>query len=1070
MAPTDPSYSIWAQEDYDSPDLMLDCLLPNGIIIQMTVPKDALICTIKLDLLAEARKYPLFHLLKQNADVYVFTCVNEVAVRVELEDETRRLCDVRPFSPLLRLIESPKHTSQQNRTEKIINAQISILMGKGLHELDSIQDPEVIDFRNHMRKMCERIAREKESQEWLERAMCYFPPELSPLPKLPPYLLTRLEGGNLRILVRIGNPEVSSYTFQINVNAFPEDLVRMTLDKRAKTMGESIPDASQFVLKVCGLQEYLLGHFPLAQFMYIRRSITKAQIPEVIVVSQESALDYKPPIVPRGKRDKAATSHPSIEPPSREQERLLSSGHCLFNLTDNFCITVGNISNVSMCDYLNVKVRACLYHGGDTLCSSVSSKDTMLTQGCAKWGEMLTFDLQLQNVPRMARLCFVLYMLPDKRSGKKTPTARKLMDKKKEMMPLAWVNIPVFDYKGTLRSDDQKKLYMWTLTDDDVLTDELVNPIGTVESNPQTDEAVCLTISFHKYNLDGPIYYPLFDKVMEVAAQHSKFASDEQDALARLGINKDHMEALKAMVDRDPLHQLHEQEKELIWTQRYDCREHFPHALPKLLSCVHWNNYADVATMQALLQIWQPIPPTEALELLDFQYADKAVRKFAVECLKNMSDSELCQYLLQFIQVLKYESYLECDLIEFLLQRALNNHKIGHFFFWLLRSEMHVPSVSVRFGLILEAYFRGNTALLSELSKEVEALNSLRSLNDHLKNCSLPKEKLKEELRKGLEKKYLQSLTDLKCTLNPTIKLKSLSMEQCRVMDSKMRPLWLVWENADLYGLPLPLMYKRGDDLRQDMLSLQILHIMDNIWQSEGLDFRLNPYGCLPTGHNEGLIEIVTKASTLATIQRAYSDIKLKAAFNKQCLYQWLKKHNQDPKSFNSAMNEFLMSCAGYCVATYVLGVADRHSDNIMLRENGQLFHIDFGHILGHFKSKMGVKRERVPFVLTSDFVYVITRGPEQSNESFIKFKMLCQRAFQILRQHSKFLITLFMMMMNTGIQEVSCIRDIEYLKETLVPHMTDEEADSHFLAKFNEALKNSWKTSVDWMFHIMNH
>lgn len=61
--------------------------------------------------------------------------------------------------------------------------------------------------------------------------------------------------------------QVSSYTFQINVNAFPEDLVRMTLDKRAKTMGESIPDAAQFVLKVCGLQEYLLGHYPLAQFM-----------------------------------------------------------------------------------------------------------------------------------------------------------------------------------------------------------------------------------------------------------------------------------------------------------------------------------------------------------------------------------------------------------------------------------------------------------------------------------------------------------------------------------------------------------------------------------------------------------------------------------------------------------------------------------------------------------------------------------------------------------------------------------------------------------------------------------
>ncbi len=40
--------------------------------------------------------------------------------------------------------------------------------------------------------------------------------------------------------------------------------------------------------------------------------------------------------------------------------------------------------------------------------------------------------------------------------------------------------------------------------------------------------------------------------------------------------------------------------------------------------------------MQMLLQIWQPLPPTEALELLDFAYADKEVRKFAVKCLKSM--------------------------------------------------------------------------------------------------------------------------------------------------------------------------------------------------------------------------------------------------------------------------------------------------------------------------------------------------------------------------------------------------------------------------------------------------
>lgn len=54
-------------------------------------------------------------------------------------------------------------------------------------------------------------------------------------------------------------------------------------------------------------------------------------------------------------------------------------------------------------------------------------------------------------------------------------------------------------------------------------------------------------------------------------------------------------------------------------------------------------------------------------------------------CFFPNSDGELFQYLLQLVQVLKYESYLDCDLTSFLLERALANKKIGHFLFWHLR-------------------------------------------------------------------------------------------------------------------------------------------------------------------------------------------------------------------------------------------------------------------------------------------------------------------------------------------------------------------------------------------------
>ena len=90
-------------------------------------------------------------------------------------------------------------------------------------------------------------------------------------------------------------------------------------------------------------------------------------------------------------------------------------------------------------------------------------------------------------------------------------------------------------------------------------------------------------------------------------------------------------------------------------------------------------------------------------------------------------------------------------------------------------------------------------------------------------------------------------------------------------------------------------------------------------------------------------------ADTIANIQKEKGSAAL-AAFKKGSLLAWIKDNNPTEDALKRAIDEFTLSCAGYCVATYILGIADRHNDNIMVKRNGQLFHIDFGHILGKFK------------------------------------------------------------------------------------------------------------------------
>ena len=150
--------------------------------------------------------------------------------------------------------------------------------------------------------------------------------------------------------------------------------------------------------------------------------------------------------------------------------------------------------------------------------------------------------------------------------------------------------------------------------------------------------------------------------------------------------------------------------------------------------------------MRHLLDEWAPLKPVAALELLDAKFADSHIRAYAVRCLEEMSDPELAAYVLQLVQVLKYEARHDSALARFLLRRALRcPHQVGHVFFWSLKAEMHVPSVSERYGLLLQEYLRCCGEHRTQLALQCQVEADLVNAANLVKTVSKEKRRYTEE-------------------------------------------------------------------------------------------------------------------------------------------------------------------------------------------------------------------------------------------------------------------------------------------------------------------------------------
>ncbi|CAL8074635.1 unnamed protein product [Orchesella dallaii] len=1016
----------------------IDILLPTGVVLPLRCSRDQTLHNIKTQVWREGPKYPFFHLLSSDAD-YVFTSVTLDAKKEEFHDESRRLCDLHLFVPFLKLVEPNASTKQEN----ILNSQISVAIGIPVNQFDELENPEVVEYRREAVNICKEIV-EKREESPESHSLYKFSAQIA---KSGPVYYQMFPGGMVSVKVWFDPESNRSVTVRVAVEAYGDTVISEALEVYAK--GRSLDSRSykDYVLKICGRQEYLLGPYPISQYKYIREVVRKDEIPQLELVERNllfTKLPTEPFHIPAYYRRTYRTS---------ETEKPTGDVH-LWRINCMFQVQVLWATYINATD--TVCVKAGIFHGDEALCELLQT--SQVSCNTLRWNETLRFQISVPDMPRSSRLCVSVCSIS------------KNKKRQEEYCMLAWGNINLFDFKGRLITG-KVRLDLWPapMSLDSVY---LLHPLGITGSSLDKGSS-SLELEFDKYSL--PLYYPKEHEIYSFA----EFLNKKNEDAATACVPADDT-ALEELINKDPLCEISEQDKALVWKYREYCLTEFPQSLPRLVAAVKWNSRENTAIFYDLLKRWRPVTMETALALLDCKSADIFVREFAVRNLDHtLHDSDVHDLSLQLVQSLKYEPYLQSPLAMFLLRRALVNRLVGHFFFWHLRSEISGKSwLDVRFGLILEAYCRGLCGHLKDLYKQVEALEKLTVLTETLKEKrdEAPRDRLRFLSEQIKQADFLEVLENLSNPVSPNVELGSLKVESCRIMDSAKRPLWLVWQNNDPLAQKIGIgetaaIFKNGDDLRQDMLTLQVVRMMDELWRSDNLDLKMLSYTCLATGKQVGLIQVVKRAQTVYTIQRKAGALAAIQVNSKQ-LHKWLAERNKDENRYNQAIETFKRSCAGYCVATFILGIGDRNPDNIMVSEDGHIFHIDFGHFLGHFKKKFGINRERVPFVLTEDFLYVIAKGAENPRKSpaFQEFQKLCGRAYIILRRHANLLISLFTLMLPCGIAELQSIADVDYLRKTLAVDMNEAEALNYFQTRFSEAYGGGWITKLDWFFHSLNH
>ncbi|KAM3310755.1 hypothetical protein ACQJBY_031427 [Aegilops geniculata] len=462
---------------------------------------------------------------------------------------------------------------------------------------------------------------------------------------------------------------------------------------------------------------------------------------------------------------------------------------------------------------------------------------------------------------------------------------------------------------------------------------------------------------------------------------------------------------------------------------------------------------------------WAPCSVTQALEFFTSPYkGHPRVMAYVLRVMETYPPETVTFFMPQLVQSLRYD---DGKLVEgYLLGAARRSNIFAHILIWHLQGECEeddnekegaAPKPNAFQSLlpaVRQKIVDGFTQEARDMfEREFDFFDKVTSISGVL--FPLPKEERRAGIKRELEKITIPG-DDLYLPTATNKLVRGIQLDSGIPLQSAAKvPIMITFNVIDRDGNPNDVMpqaciFKVGDDCRQDVLALQVIALLRDIFEAVGLNLYLFPYGVLPTGPERGIIEVVpntrsrnqmgetTDGGLLEIFQQDYGPV--------------------GSPSFEAARQMFIVSSAGYAVASLLLQPKDRHNGNLLFDSQGRLVHIDFGFIL-EISPGGNMGFESAHFKLSHEMTQLLDPSGTMKSDTWNQFLRLCVKGYLAGRRHMNGIVTTVQLMVDSGLPCFSRGEPIANLRKRFHPEMNEREA-ANFMVRTCVDAYNKWTTA----------